>query len=78
VQQLQQNVINWQTARLIRDHIEAVIIKARAENKPIGADTELGKWILWAKEQADRFDPISASPPSVLDRRLEIGHGFEA
>jgi hypothetical protein len=73
VQQLQQNAMNWHTARLIRDYVEAVIIKARAESKPVGPDTEIGKWILWAKEQADRFDPISASPASVLDRRSEIG-----
>ena len=29
---------------------------------------------LWMKEQADRLDPLVASPLSILDRKSELNH----
>jgi hypothetical protein len=28
---------------------------------------ELDEWLLWAEQQADRLDPLTESPPSILD-----------
>jgi hypothetical protein len=28
-----------------------------------------GRRLEWARQQADRLDPLAASPPSVLDER---------
>jgi hypothetical protein len=32
-----------------------------------------GQRILWMKQQADRLDPMLSSPPSILDRKGELG-----
>jgi hypothetical protein len=28
---------------------------------------EVGTWLRWATDQADRLDPLKESPPSILD-----------
>ena len=61
------DVANWQRARGIRDYVAAVESSAA----PKWADTT---FLSWAKEQADRLDPLTSSPSSILDRRNEVSH----
>jgi hypothetical protein len=52
----------WEQSRILRSYITAV----EAGGQPPSAEQEVaGQWIGWAKAQADRLDPLTASPPSV-------------
>ena len=63
----------WQDCRRLRDYIEAVRMKALAQGKDVGADSETGKWLAWAEKQADRLDPLKESPSSILDEAEKYG-----
>ena len=65
-------VMAWVRAEQYRQFI-AVLEKAWSESgHDLSVDSEKGKRILWMKQQADRLDPLLASPPSVLDRKREL------
>jgi len=66
-EKLRSDAAAWEESRQIRTYIEAVKQNALAQNKDIGKESELGKWIAWAQKQADRIDPLKESPPSILD-----------
>jgi hypothetical protein len=34
----------------------------------------MDQWISWALDQADRYDPLAKSPPSVLDEPSPYGY----
>ncbi len=67
VDQLLESSNNWQKAERLRKYIRAVHAKAQAEGTPLDADSETGKWIAWAYDQANRIDPLVESPRSILD-----------
>ena len=56
-------VENWQKSKAIRAYVAAVEAAAKRNNAFEG----LAPWINWASDQADRFDPFSESPSSILD-----------
>ena len=43
----------------------------------IGRESEFGKWLIWARAQADRLDPLVKSPPSILDTEPAPGPPVE-
>lgn len=53
----------WRKAQDVRAYIAAV------EKLPVRKKdrTRRANWIAWASEQADRQDPLTDSPPSILD-----------
>ena len=57
---------NWDRAERMRRYVSAVRAKAET-TAPINPDSEIGKWLQWALAQADRVDPLTESPESVLD-----------
>jgi hypothetical protein len=58
----------WELSRKIREYIAAWIArKEAAANAKITPGSEADKWIIWALAQADRLDPLTESPPSILD-----------
>lgn len=63
---------NWKTSRTLREYVSAVKASAIQQGRAVGLDTDLGKWIAWANQQADRIDPQVESPPSILDRESEV------
>lgn len=67
VDELQEEASNWNESRTLRRYIEAVRQSAVERGLDVGADSETGKWLAWASQQADRLDPLTESPPSVLD-----------
>ena len=67
VEELQEEATNWNKSLLLRRYIEAVRQSAVARGLDAGPDSETGKWLAWASQQADRLDPLTDSPPSVLD-----------
>jgi hypothetical protein len=62
-------VENWQRSRLVRELIE-VARSAHSANGPIEPGSHKDEWLKWATLQADRQDPLTASPPSILDENL--------
>ncbi len=62
---------DWRKSRLLRKYIAEV--QRRAENGAmIGIpDSDLTEWLNWANQQADRLDPFSESPQSILDEEIE-------
>ena len=62
---------NWHTSKLIRDFISDVELLRMAGTCNYKPDRPWDEWIIWAKSQADRLDPLSSSPPSILDEVIE-------
>jgi hypothetical protein len=54
---------DWQRAQSMRAYIAVVEAQSvrRKDRKKRAA------WVTWAYQQADRLDPLTASPPSILD-----------
>lgn len=71
VTKLRQEAADWHESRQIRAYISAIKEKARASGSEINPDSDLGKWFIWANQQADRLDPLAESPSSILDIELE-------
>ncbi len=76
VQALMQNAANWQKSKQVREYIEAVKKEAIRENGEIVQGSEMDRWLKWANDQADRLDPLTESPPSILDEDEEDEDDF--
>lgn len=61
----------WNQARLLREYVGVVEQAAMQKQEQIVPGGKLDDWVRWAREQADRLDPLVPSPPSVLDERAE-------
>lgn len=62
------DVLNWHKAKQIREFVEAASIASLQPGHSVPFDYASPEWIRWALDQADRFDPLRASPPSVMDQ----------
>jgi hypothetical protein len=62
---------NYGKSRLIRDFIAAVEHERINGNQVYTTDQNHETWMKWAKDQADRLDPLVESPPSILDQAAE-------
>lgn len=67
VRALHRAAANWDRARRIRDLVAAAYEGAQAEGVSVKPGTAFGDWLVWAAQQADRIDPLKASPPSIID-----------
>jgi hypothetical protein len=54
-------------AQTLREYLAAVRELALKRHGRIEEGSELHQWLVWAGQQADRCDPLSPKPPSVLD-----------
>jgi hypothetical protein len=72
IQRLEKCAENWHRARRIREYVLAFVDWKTNQKKALRSDTALGKWAIWALQQADRIDPLAEKAPSVLDRRGEL------
>lgn len=70
VSRLITNAENWRKSKLVREYIAAVEAHAATGDEP-KIQGDLGAWLKWAKDQADRLDPFKPSPPSILDEKIE-------
>lgn len=66
VEYLLKQLEDWKNSKHLRELIEAVKL-AHSGKGPISVESEIGQWINWASQQADRLDPLIVSPPSILD-----------
>lgn len=49
---------DWNKTQQIRAYIQAVRIEAIQKYGRIDSESELDKWLTWAEQQADKFDPV--------------------
>ncbi len=65
--QLLEQVSSWRKSHEIRSFIDHVRGVHDSNGFEIAPDSDLGQWLAWAEQQADRFDPTMNSPKSILD-----------
>jgi len=58
---------DWAKSNHLRDYIKAKKADYVSRNVSIDPTSEAGAWLKWASDQADRLDPLTKSPPSILD-----------
>jgi len=71
VKQLIADSSNYFLSKQVREFIAAVETAWNDGDTTYSVEGDLARWLQWAKEQADRLDPLSASPPSILDQNPE-------
>ncbi|MEI6219166.1 MAG: hypothetical protein WCP86_09715 [bacterium] len=57
----------WDQSQKLRKYIDACQAKAQVSAQVIEPDNELGKWFNWAREQANRLDPLAGSPRAFIN-----------
>lgn len=61
----------WDQSQKLRKYINACLVKARASTKNTGRkiapESKFGKWLMWARAQADLLDPLAGSPAFIRD-----------
>ncbi|MBL0869860.1 MAG: hypothetical protein IBJ18_04710 [Phycisphaerales bacterium] len=73
---LDREVASWHKAQEIRAYVETVRGLGLKKHGRIDPGSEMDQWINWAMDQADRYDPLVKSPPSVLDEQLPSPYGY--
>lgn len=62
---------NHEKSLQIRNFVATVEKAHRNGNAVYVNADECESWVTWARDQADRLDPLSDSPPSILDQAVE-------
>lgn len=62
----------WHEAQQLRAYILAVRSAGFYAQRSITGGRDLDDWCTWALAQANRLDPTTTSPPSVLDHKSEF------
>jgi hypothetical protein len=63
IKRLRRNAALWRRAQRIREYIEAVAARLKAEGS-IPPESDAAKWLMWAGRYADAIDPICGSRES--------------
>lgn len=71
VNQLVEHAQSWQRSQLVRDYLDALCFSAVGPDGVVSVDSELADYLRWGHQQADRFDPLRPTPPSVLDEEID-------
>jgi hypothetical protein len=71
VSELIESAENWHKSKLIRGFISTIEEMRKTSPCNYQPDCSWDEWIVWAKSQADRLDPLRPSPPSILDEDIE-------
>lgn len=58
----------WKHSQQIREYVTAVRSMAIEKHGEVTPGSELDKWIAWAKQLADRLDPLVINPPTTDDK----------
>ena len=59
---LERQAESWAKSQRLRGFIDEVERRANAKGVSIVPGSELGAWIAWAREHADRLDPLARDP----------------
>lgn len=63
--------VRWQQSKTLREYILAAKQTHIDTNGSIEPGSEMEKWLDWASQQADWLDPLTDSPPSLLNEKVE-------
>ncbi len=63
--------VRWQQSKTLREYIQAAKLAHIEINGSVEPGSEMEKWLDWASRQADWLDPLTDSPPSLLDEEVE-------
>ena len=69
LQQLTADAEAWGKAQQLRSYVQAVRHNADCQECEARRESDLRNWLRWAEQQADRLDPLTPSPPSILDEK---------
>ncbi len=58
---------NWKRSQILREYIAEIEKYTTGGKLPFSLDKPLVEWLRWAHDQANRLDPLSPNPPSILD-----------
>jgi hypothetical protein len=61
---LERQAESWSKSQQLRAFIDEVERRATAKAVSTAPDSELGAWIAWARQHADRLDPLARDPDS--------------
>ncbi len=61
---------SWRQSRIVRAYIRTMLRVFGEKREEVPEASELKEWGIWANQQADRLDPLTVSPPSVLDEEI--------
>lgn len=67
---LERQAEDWMKSQQIRAFIDEVERRANGKGVLLTQDTELGKWVEWARRHSDRLDPLHALPPASQPVKL--------
>lgn len=59
---------NWKKSKILREYIVEVEKQINGNKLSFSLDRPVEEWLKWARDQADRLDPLSPSPSSILDK----------
>ena len=68
---LQAQAKRWRRSHDLRLFVQEALRQGSLKEQDL-AGTALKEWAEWALQQADRLDPFTASPPSILDDEERI------
>ena len=66
IEGLNKEIDCWHRSQLIRAYVTARKASPSADNV-----ADMDAWAQWALAQADRLDPLTPSPPSVVDEKAK-------
>lgn len=69
---LEQEADSLRRTAAIRQYVDAYLMSATIRGDLVNPESVAGRWVIWAREQADRMDPLKPSPPSILDRKSDL------
>ncbi|MEP7354222.1 MAG: hypothetical protein ABI824_13420 [Acidobacteriota bacterium] len=69
VRALRHAATKWSRAEHLRSFISAARTVAVEHGESVETGSEFGDWLQWARDQADRLDPLKDSPASIIDRK---------
>jgi hypothetical protein len=58
---------NWKKSQILREYVSEIERLATTGEQSLSLEKPLAEWLKWAHDQADRLDPLSHSPASILD-----------
>jgi hypothetical protein len=70
VDQLIKNAQDWELSQTLNAYLDAACEMVLLRDGKIDLDGRIAKYLRWARDQAKRLDPLTPSPPSVLDEHL--------
>lgn len=71
IKTLKEEAKAWNESQQLRAYIKAVEEDALQRHDKIKQGSELDQWLVWANQQADRLDPLTENPPSILDQKVD-------